>query len=63
MAVYATLYLGVQPVGALFAGMIAKRIGAAMTMTVLGSIVLAACLFYIFRVLIRVEKPQVQAEI
>ena len=61
MAVYATLYLGVQPVGALFAGMIAKHIGAARTMTVLGAIVLAGCLFYIFRVLI--EKPQVQAEI
>src|SRR6202158_766928 len=63
MAVYATLYLGVQPVGALFAGMIAKQIGAARTMTVLGAIVLAGCLFYIFRVLMRVEKPQVQAEI
>lgn len=63
MAVYATLYLGVQPVGALFAGLIAKHIGAARTMTVLGAIVLAGCLFYIFRVLMRVEKPQVQAEI
>src|ERR1700737_1154047 len=59
MAVYATLYLGVQPVGALFAGMIAKQIGVTRTMTVFGAIVLAGCLFYIFRVLMRLP-PSVE---
>ena len=63
MAVYATLYLGVQPVGALLAGMVAKQIGAPMTVTILGAVVLLGSLFFIFRVVMRTEQPQVSAEV
>lgn len=63
MAVYATLYLGVQPVGALLAGLVAKQIGAPLTVTILGAIVLAGSLFFTFRVAMRTEQPQVSAEI
>ena len=63
MAVYATLYLGVQPVGALLAGMVAKQIGAPMTVTILGAVVLVGSLFFIFRVVMRTEQPQVSAEV
>jgi MFS family permease len=62
MAVYATLYLGVQPVGALLAGLVAKQIGAPLTVTILGAIVLAGSLFFTFRVAMRTEQPQVSAE-
>jgi MFS family permease len=62
MAVYATMYLGVQPVGALLAGVVAKHIGAPMTMTILGGLVLAGSLFFIFRVVMRIGRPQVAAE-
>jgi MFS family permease len=63
MAVYATLYLGVQPVGALLAGLVAKQIGAPLTVTILGAIVLAGSLFFTFRVAMRTEQPEVSAEI
>ena len=63
MAVYATLYLGVQPVGALLASMVAKQIAAPMTVTILGAVVLVGSLFFIFRVVMRTEQPQVSAEV
>jgi MFS family permease len=61
MAVYATMYLGVQPVGALLAGVVAKHIGAPRTMAILGGLVLAGSLFFIFRVVVRAGEPQVPA--
>ncbi|GAC1621828.1 MAG: MFS transporter [Candidatus Acidiferrum sp.] len=61
MAVYATMYLGVQPVGALLAGFVAKRIGVPMTMTILGGVVLAGSLVFIFRVVMRMGRPQIAA--
>jgi len=36
MAVYATMFMGVQPIGSLLAGGVAKRIGAAYTLGLLG---------------------------
>ena len=42
MAVYATMFMGVQPIGALLAGGIAKKIGAPDTLTIFGSCCLAA---------------------
>jgi len=36
MAVYATMFMGVQPIGSLIAGGVAKRIGAPYTLTVFG---------------------------
>jgi MFS family permease len=50
MAVYATMFMGVQPIGALIAGGVAKRIGAPYTLTVFGSLVLLGSLIFISRV-------------
>ena len=61
MAVYATMFMGVQPIGALIAGGMAKRITAPRTLTVFGALVLAGSLVFIARVVMRLEKTQVAA--
>ena len=61
MAVYATMFMGVQPIGALLAGGVAKRIGTPNTVLLFGSLVLAGCLFFIWRVAMRVGRPPVGA--
>ena len=58
MAVYATMFMGVQPIGSLIAGGIARHIGAPYTLTVFGSLVLLGSLIFVSRVVIRLEKPQ-----
>jgi MFS family permease len=58
MAVYATMFMGVQPIGALIAGGVAKRIGAPYTLTVFGSLVLLGSLIFIVRVVMRLGKTQ-----
>jgi hypothetical protein len=55
MAVYATLFMGVQPIGALLAGGIAKVIGAPHTLLIFGSLVLVGCLVFISRVVMKVK--------
>ena len=55
MAVYATMFMGVQPVGALIAGGVAKRIGAPYALTAFGTICLLGSLFYTFRVATRLQ--------
>ena len=62
MAVYATMFMGVQPIGSLIAGGMAKHIGAPNTLTIFGSLVLAGSLFFIFRVVMKLEQPQAAAE-
>lgn len=57
MAVYATMFMGVQPVGSLIAGGIAKHIGAPSTLTVFGVLVLLGSLVFLFRVALRL-RPQ-----
>ena len=57
MAVYATLFMGVQPVGALFAGYVAKHMGAPHALLLLGALVLLAGVIFFFRVILKV-KPQ-----
>lgn len=57
MAVYATLFMGVQPIGALFAGYAAKHLGAPHALLLLGVLVLIACVIFLFRVILKV-KPQ-----
>ena len=57
MAVYATLFMGVQPIGALFAGYMAHHLGAPHALLLLGVLVLIACAIFFFRVVLRV-KPQ-----
>jgi MFS family permease len=59
MAVYATMFMGVQPIGALLAGGVAKRIGTPNTVLLFGSLVLAGCLFFIWRVAVRVGRTPV----
>ena len=58
MAVYATLFMGVQPIGALFAGYAAKHMGAPHALLLLGMLVLIACAIFLFRVILRVKPPQ-----
>jgi MFS family permease len=55
MAVYATMFMGVQPVGSLIAGGIAKHIGAPDTLTIFGLLVLTASLVFLFRVVLKVR--------
>jgi len=56
MAVYATMFMGVQPIGALIAGGIAKRIGAPHTLTVFGLLVLLGSLIFISLVVMRLQR-------
>lgn len=58
MAVYATMFMGVQPIGALIAGGVAKRIGAPYTLTVFGALVLLGSLVFLFRVVMRLGRTQ-----
>ena len=58
MAVYATMFMGVQPIGALIAGGVAKRIGAPHTLTIFGALVLLGSLIFLFRVVMKLEHPQ-----
>src|SRR5882672_5699674 len=46
MAVYATMFMGVQPLGALLAGGIAKKIGAPPTLAIFGSLCLVGSLVF-----------------
>jgi hypothetical protein len=56
MAVYATMFMGVQPLGALVAGGVAKRIGAPYALSAFGSICLLGSLFFVFRVAMRLDR-------
>jgi predicted MFS family arabinose efflux permease len=62
MAVYATMFMGVQPLGALVAGGVAKRIGAPYALSAFGSICLLGSLFFVFRVAIRVSGAPASTE-
>lgn len=53
MAVYATMFMGVQPIGSLIAGGLAKHIGAPMTLAVFGVICLIGSLVFIARVVMK----------
>jgi len=57
MAVYATLFMGVQPIGALFAGYAAHHLGAPHALLLLGTLVLIGCGIFFFRVILK-AKPQ-----
>jgi len=60
MAVYATMFMGVQPLGALLAGGLAKRFGAPATLTIFGAVCLLGSLLFAAWVMIRV-RPAEQA--
>lgn len=55
MAVYATMFMGVQPIGALIAGGVAKHLGAPYTLMVFAGIVLIGCMVFITRVVMKVN--------
>ncbi len=62
MAVYATMFMGVQPMGALLAGGVAKRIGAPRTLAAFGTLCLLGSLLYTFRVALGATAAQESAE-
>ena len=62
MAVYATMFMGIQPIGALIAGGVAKRIGAPYTLTIFGAMVLLGSLTFISRVVMRLGNASPAAE-
>jgi MFS family permease len=58
MAVYATMFMGVQPIGSLLAGGLAKHIGAPTTLAVFGTVCLLGSAFFVFRVVMRLPQPR-----
>jgi MFS family permease len=56
MAVYATMFMGVQPIGSLIAGGVAKKIGAPYTLTIFGLLVLVGGLIFVFRVVMKLDQ-------
>src|ERR1700736_5141168 len=60
MAVYATMFMGVQPIGSLIAGGIAKHIGAPNKLTIFGTLVLIGSLIFLFRVVLRLHSQTTQ---
>jgi len=62
MAVYATMMMGMQPVGALIAGGVAKHAGAPTTLAVFGILVLLGSLVFLFRVVKRLRPAQAAPE-
>jgi MFS family permease len=58
MAVYATMFMGVQPVGSLIAGGVAKRFGAPAMLLAFGTIVFVASTVFLFRVVKKLGQKQ-----
>lgn len=52
MAVYATMFLGVQPIGALLAGVVAKHLGAPATLAVFGTLCFVGSIVFVFLVVL-----------
>jgi MFS family permease len=58
IAVYATMFMGVQPIGSLIASGVVKHLGPQTTLTVFGSLVLMGSLIFIGTVVMRLGKTQ-----
>jgi MFS family permease len=58
MAVYATMMMGMQPIGSLIAGGVAKHAGAPRTLAAFGILVLLGSLVFLFRVVKRLRPAQ-----
>lgn len=56
MAVYATMFMGLQPIGALIAGGVAKHVGTPNTILLFGLLVLSGCVVFITRVAMKMNK-------
>lgn len=63
MAVYATMFMGVQPIGALLAGGIAKRVGAPNALLLLGTLVLTGCIAFLLLVAAKMNNSSAHPEI
>jgi len=62
MAVYATMFMGVQPIGSLIAGLVAKRITAPYTLAVFGTLCFLGSMVFIFRVVMPLQgQPEAPA--
>jgi MFS family permease len=61
MAVYATTFMGVQPIGALLAGVVAKHIGAPHTLMLFGGAVLVGCVAFILVVVTKVNSEKAES--
>ncbi len=61
IAVYATMFMGVQPIGSLIASGVVKHLGPQTTLTVFGSLVLVGSLIFIGTVVMRLDKTQTAA--
>ncbi len=62
MAVYATMFMGVQPIGSLLAGGMAKRLTAPVTLEIFGAACLLGATIFFFRVLLPIERQRIAAE-
>jgi MFS family permease len=58
MAVYATMFMGIQPIGSLIAGGVAKRVGAPYTLAVFGMLCFLGSMIFIFRVVLPMNRRQ-----
>jgi len=54
--------MGVQPLGALIAGGVAKRFGAPHALTAFGTVCLLGSLLFVFRVAMRLGQPEGSTE-
>jgi hypothetical protein len=54
------MFMGVQPIGSLIAGGVAKHIGAPNTLTIFGALVLVGSLIFLFRVVLRLRTATTQ---
>jgi len=62
MAVYATMFMGVQPIGALLAGLVAKHIGAPLTLGIFGLVLAVAAIIFFVRTVLPMEAQRAAAE-
>jgi MFS family permease len=58
MAVHATMFMGIQPLGSLLAGGVAKRIGAPYTLAVFGTLCFLGSMVFIFRVVLPLQRQR-----
>jgi MFS family permease len=58
MAVYATMFMGIQPIGSLLAGGVAKKVGAPYTLALFGTLCFLGSLIFIFMVVVPLQKQR-----
>jgi MFS family permease len=58
MAVYATMFMGIQPIGSLLAGGVAKKVGAPYTLALFGTLCFVGSLIFIFMVVVPLQRQR-----